>query len=167
MSAPNSSGRWKYGVANVLSTINSALGARGDLLHGREVGDPEHGIRRRLDQNRTCLRRDRIGDALGVARVDVCETKPEIDQNPIEQARRAAIHILAAHDVIAGAEQLHDRVEASHAARERESVLRALEGGDVSLQRFPRRILAACVLVPFVFADAVLYVCGRQVESGS
>ena len=139
MSAPSSSGRWKYGDAKVLSTMSSAPRAMRDLGHGGDVGDAHQRIGRRLDEHRARRRRHRVGDALRIARVDVAERQPEVLEDLVEQAERSAVHVLAADDVIAGAEQLHDRVEAPHAARERESVTPVLERRDVSLERFARR----------------------------
>ena len=71
----------------------------------------------------------------------------------VEQPERAAVDVLAADDVVAGPEQLHDRVEAAHAAGEREAVPAALERGDVSLERLARRVLAAGVLVALVLPE--------------
>ena len=67
-------------------------------------------------------------------------------------------------DVIAGLEELHDRVDAAHAGGEGEAVGRTLERGDVPLERLARRILAPGVLVPLVFAECVLYVRGSEVH---
>ncbi len=71
MSAPSSSGRWKYGEANVLSTMSSALRRVRDLRHGRDVGEAHERIARRLDEHGARRRRHRVGDALRIARVDV------------------------------------------------------------------------------------------------
>ena len=105
----------------------------------------------------------RVGDALRIARVDVREVQPVVLQDLVEQAERAAVDVLAADDVVAGSEQLHDRVEAAHAAREREAVAPALERGDVALERFARRVLAARVLVALVLRPARP---GRMSRSG-
>ena len=121
-------------------------------------------MRRRLDEHRARRRRHRVGDSLRVARVDVAERQPIVLKDLVEQPERAAVHVLAADDVIAGAEQLHDRVEAAHAARERESVTAVLERGDVPLERFARRILSARVLVALVLPESLLDVRRRQVD---
>ena len=62
--------------------------------------------------------------------------------------------------------QLHNRVQAPHATRERESVLSALERRDVPLQRLPGGLRAARVFVPLVPAESVLYKGGSLVDRG-
>jgi hypothetical protein len=90
--------------------------------------------------------------------------RPRCCRIAVEEAERAAVHVLAAHDVVARFEQLHDRVDAAGAAGEREAVATALERGDVALQRLARRIFAARVLVPLVLAERVLHIRRRQIN---
>jgi hypothetical protein len=85
-------------------------------------------------------------------------------KDAVEEPEGSAVHVLAADDVVPGAEHLHDRVDARGAAGEGETMAPPLERGDVSLERLARGILAACVLVPLVFAQCVLYVRGREVH---
>ena len=160
MCAPYSSGRWKYGVANVLSTISSTPRRFAIAAGRREVGEAHERVRRRLEQQRDGLRRDRVLDALRIARVDEGERHAEVREDLVEQPIGAAVHVLAADDVVAGLEQLHQRVGAPHAARERESVPAAFERRDVPLERLARGIPAAGVLVPLVHPERVLHVGG-------
>jgi hypothetical protein len=53
-------------------------------------------------------------------------------------------------------EQLHDRIESTHAAAESEPVLSAFEGSDVALQCLTSWILSAGVLIAAIPADAFL-----------
>ena len=135
-----------------------------DLTHRAQVGEPHERVRRGLHQERPGGRRHRVLHPLRIPRVHIRERQPHMTQDLVEQAERAAIDILAADDVIAGAEQLHDRVEAAHAAREGEAVPAALQRRDVPFQRFTRGILSARVLVPLVDAEPVLDVGGREVH---
>ena len=66
--------------------------------------------------------------------------------------------------MVTGAEQLQDRVEAAHAARERESMPSALERRDIALECLTRGIRAARVLVPLVATQPLLHVGGREVH---
>src|SRR5689334_2595650 len=85
-------------------------------------------------------------------------------QQLVEESERSAVHVFAADDVIAGPEQLHDRIEAAHAARKRESVPSILEGGDVSLEGLAGGILASRVFVALVLAEAFLDVCRCEIH---
>ena len=49
-SAPNSIGRWMYGLANVLSTTSRSVVAVREVGRGAQVGEPHHRVGRRLDE---------------------------------------------------------------------------------------------------------------------
>ena len=103
---------------------------------------------------------------LGIASVDVAERQPHVLKDLIEQPERPSVHVFGADDVIAGAKQLHDRVETAHATSEGESVKAVLQRGDISLERFASRILSPGVFVAFVLPQTVLDVRGREVDRG-
>ena len=79
-------------------------------------------------------------------------------EDPVEQAKRPAVYILAAHDVVAGDEQLHQRVGAGNARSEREPMESPFQCGDIPFERLPRGVFAAGVFVPLVFAERVLHI---------
>ena len=130
----------------------------GELGNGGDVGEAHHRVGRRLDEHQPRRGRHGVGNALRIARVDVREREPEVLEDFVEQAERAAVDVFTAHDVVAGAEQLHDRVQAPHAAGEGEAMPAPFERGYVSLQRLARGVLAASVLIPLVYAQAVLHI---------
>lgn len=68
--------------------------------------------------------------------------------------------------MIAGTEQLHDRVNAAHATRKRESMATVLERGHIPLEGFTGRVLASGVLVPFVLPQSFLNVRRCKVHRG-
>ena len=85
-------------------------------------------------------------------------------KDSIKQPERATIYVLAADDMVAGAKQLHDRIEAPHAAAERKTVTPTFQSRHIAFKRLPRRVLSAGVLVPFVDTDSILHVGGSQVD---
>src|SRR6185312_7004118 len=68
------------------------------------------------------------------------------------------------NDVVARTEQLHDRIEAAHAAREREPVAPIFQSSDVSFEGFPRRVLSARVLITLVLPEPLLHIGRGQVD---
>ena len=55
-SAPSSIGRWRHGLANVLSTTSRDVVAVRELGRGREVGQAHHRVGRRLEEQQLRLR---------------------------------------------------------------------------------------------------------------
>ena len=113
MSAPSSSGRWKYGVMNVLSTASSTprrlqTSATAAMSHSLSIGlvgvSTQHqlGVRpdRRLDRG---ARRP-----TGSTYVN---SKPSAAVHLVEQPERAAVEVVAGDHVVAGVEQVHDGVD--------------------------------------------------------
>src|SRR6185369_6571512 len=85
-------------------------------------------------------------------------------QQFVEESECSAVHVFAADDVIAGPEQLHDRIETSHAARKCKAVTPIFEGGDVALERFAGGILAPRIFVSFVLTETFLDVGRGQIN---
>ncbi len=141
-------------------------GCVGDLGDGGDVGDAHQRIGRRLDEHGDGPIAHGGAHGFGISRVDVAEAEAQVAQEAIEEAEGAAVDVLSADDVIAGLEQLHERVDTGGAAGEGEAVRGALEGGDVPLQRLTSGVPAARVLVPFVLTERVLDVRGRRVDRG-
>src|SRR5581483_2083127 len=94
----------------------------------------------------------------------VREREPVMLEQLVEQAKRSAINVFCADDVVTGAEELHEGIETPHAAREREPVPSILERGYVSLERLARWVLSARVFISFVLAEAFLNVGGREIH---
>ena len=70
-SAPNSIGRWMYGLANVLSTTSRDVVAVREVGGRAQVGEAHHRVGRRLDEQHPRRRRDRALDLVELRRVDV------------------------------------------------------------------------------------------------
>lgn len=85
-------------------------------------------------------------------------------KDPVEQSESSTVDIFPTHDVVAGPEEFHDRVEATHSAGECEAVPSAFQNGNVPLKRFAGRVLAPGVFVPFVVPESLLDVRGGQVD---
>jgi hypothetical protein len=135
-----------------------------DVSHGGDVSQAHERIARRLEQDCTGGLRHRVGHALRIAGIDVAERQPHVLQDLVEQAERAAIDVFRADDVVTGAEQLHDRVEAPHAARKGESMTTIFQRCDIPLESLAGGILASRVLVPLVLSQTLLDVGRREVD---
>ena len=163
-SAPNSIGRWTYGLAKVLSTTSrrswrcarSAAAARSVRLH--------HRIGRRLDEQHARRGRDRLLDLVQIRGVDVGEGDRRARQHLVEEPERPAVGVPRDDHMVAGLEHRADRADRRHAGRKRERRLAAFDPRDVALEREARRILRARVLEAFVDAELVLHVGGGLVN---
>src|SRR4051812_11688300 len=109
------------------------LGDRGN------IGQTHQGVCRRLDEHRARLVGHRVGDLLWVTGVDIAERQANVVQDPVEQGDGPAVDVLAADDMITGAEEFHDRVERGEATGKGEAVPSVFERGNVSLERFAGR----------------------------
>ena len=131
----------------------------GDRAHALDVGDVEHRVGRRLDEQVLRVRLDRRLDQLGLRGVDVGEIEAELAAHALEQPERAAVGVVADEHVIAGLEPRQQRVDRRHARGERERRRACLDRGDVALERHARRILRAAVFEAGVrLPEAVLHV---------
>jgi hypothetical protein len=83
----------------------------------------------------------------------------------LEVAERAAVDVVAHHELVARARELGDRRGRGRAAREGDPVCASLEGRDGPLQALARRVLGPGVFVAAARpADAVLGVRRRLVD---
>ena len=159
MSAPSVSGRWMYGLAKVLSTIDADVLAMRDRAHALDVGDVEHRVGRRLDEQVLGVRLDRRLDQLGLRGVDIGEVEAELAAHLLEQPERAAVGVVADQHVIAGLEPRQQRVDRRHARRKRKRRGARFDRRDVALERHARRVLRAAVFEAGMrLAEAVLHV---------
>src|SRR5215211_6043905 len=137
-----------------------------DLACSGEIRDAHKWIGWRLDEDRACVRRTCVRDTLRISRVDEGEAQAIAPENLVEQTESSTVYILAADDVIARLEQLHDRIETTHSTGESETVNAALQRRHVSLERLTRGILSPSVLISLVLAECFLDVSGGGVDRG-
>ena len=81
-----------------------------------------------------------------------------------EQPVGAAVDVVHADDVVAGLEQVHDRRRRAEPGRVGKPVLGAFQRGEAGLERRPRRVPGARVVVALVHSDVVLGVRRRLVD---
>ena len=165
MSAPRSSGRWRTGVANVLSTTISGRGpspkrSRSTPADGLDVDDLQERVRRRLEPDEPGAVGQRLPHRLRVGR-EVCVSGDDAVRaaDLLEVAERAAVDVVADDDLGLRAGELGDRGGRRRARRERDPLPAALEGRDRALEPVARRVLRPGVVVVVDRpADAVLAV---------
>ena len=145
--APSASGRCRTGEANVLSTTSGIARAPRQGSHGRYVDQPQHRIGGRLEP-------DQLGrgpkpglDVGGGAHVDEADLDAEGPDDSVEEAVGSTVDVVSADDVVPGAQGIEQRGRGSAAAAEGECHLPALEGCQSGLERRPRGIAAAGVVV--------------------
>ncbi len=90
--------------------------------------------------------------------------QPETAVDPFHEAVGSAVHVLAADDMVAGGEQLEDRIERRQPRAEGKAMGAPLQARDAALQSFPGGILGPGVLVPFVASEPLLDVGGGLVD---
>ena len=161
-SAPSSSGCWRYGEANVLSTASiapclwasSAMAAMSRICSSGLVGVS---IQTSFVFGVMIVANPAGGGVVGVRGVQA----PGLE-DPFEQAEGAAVEVGGGGDFVAGPEQAANtavvaaRPEAN--ARPRSPLF---ERGEARLQRRARRVAAARVLVALVLAGGGLRVGAR------
>ena len=111
--------------------------------------------------------RQRPLDVADVAHVHEGEREAQLAVDPLHQPVGAAVHVLAADDVVARPKQLEDRVERREPGAEGEAVGRPLEAGHVALERLAGGVLGAGVLVALVLAERRLHVGRGLVDRAS
>jgi hypothetical protein len=173
MSAPSSSGRWPSGEAKVLSTTRmgrSPRAPRWSARRSRDGGDVDHlqvrvGRRLEPDQPRALVERLVEGRA-GIGRqVVIARLDARLAHDPLEVAIGAAVDVVGADDALAGQGQRGDYLGGGRAAGEGQSVARALERRDRSLEPRSRGVARARVLPPAARpADGLLGVGRRLVD---
>ena len=166
MSAPSSSGCCRYGVAKVLSTTTSAptacaasaAAAMSITFRSGFVGDLQPDDARALvevlGETGPDLLGRKVGEAIALRLVDLRE-----------HAVDAAVDVVHAHDVLARVDQVHDRRGRAKAGREGEPVIGVLQRREAGLERRPRRVARARVVVALVLPHRVLNV-GRRLVDG-
>ena len=163
-SAPNSIGRWRYGLANVLSTTSGRSWRLASSLAAARS------VRRMIGLVGVSTNSIRVADVIAaldgvqIGRVHVGKRQLVAGQHLVEEAERAAVDVVGDDHVIAGLEHRADRADGGHARGEGERRLAAFDGRDVALEREPRRVLRAGVLEALVLAERVLHVGRRLID---
>ena len=141
MSAPSSSGRWRYGVANVLSTTHERPGGVRRLGGLADVDHVQERVRRRLEPDDARL----LVQVLRKPGVDVGDG----DEGEVvalrlvdlrEHAVHAAVDVVHGDDAVARVDEVHDRRRRAEAGGVREPVVGAFERGEAGLESRPRRV---------------------------
>src|SRR5207244_9705637 len=81
-----------------------------------------------------------------------------------DQPEGSSVRVLTAHHVVARRQRLDERVGRGEAGGEAQAVLRALEAGEVALERRARGVVRARVLEAFVLPQRLLGVGARLVD---
>ena len=113
---------------------------------GTDVDQPEERVGRRLEPDHARAPGERPFEMRGIAQVDEARLDAERAQDLLEEPVRAAVHVVAADDVVAGTERVEEGRRRRTAAREGEGAGAALEGGQARLERRARRVAAARVV---------------------
>ena len=166
MSKPSSSGRCTHGLAKVLSATAEDAALARDLGDRRQVGELEQRIGRRLDPDHAAC-----SGGIAARRLarSVRSTKLKLEPgaalaHALEQAKGAAVEVVARDDVRAGVEQLEHRRDRRQARGEREACAAALQVGDAALEGEARRVVRAAVVEALVHARARLHVGRGRVD---
>ena len=147
MSAPSASGCWRYGVAKVLSTTtrpsrpwaSAAIAAMSTTVRVGLVGVSIHTMR--------VSSRHAASSAAWSVRSTALQAMPARREHLRHQPERAAVHVVTDDHVVAGRQEPQHRVGGRHAAGERPAQRGPLERRQADLERLPRRVPAARVLV--------------------
>ena len=121
-----------------------------------DVDHVQHGIRRRLDPDEARALVEVLAEIREVGRGQVVEDVAlglvHLRRHPVH----AAVDVRDQNGTVARIDQVHDRRHGAEAGRERDAVLRRLQGCETGLERSARRVRDAGVVVALVFPDRVL-----------
>src|SRR6266478_1201190 len=92
------------------------LSRTADIAYGANVSQCHERVGWRFNEHHAGLLREGSFDVADVGGVDVGKFQPEVRPHLIEQTWRAAVEIMAAHNVIAGLQGSDDCVDRGHAA---------------------------------------------------
>ena len=100
----------------------------------------------------------------GFGGVDEGELDAVADDDLVEEARGAAVDVVAADDVVAGVEHGDQRGDGGHAAGEDVAAGSAFERGEVGFERVAGGVGDAGVFPAAVFLDALELVGGGEID---
>ncbi len=124
-----------------------------------EIGEFEQRIARRFDPHHFRLRLQRVEQIFRIREIDECEIEVRrVAPHSLEQAKRAAVKIVACHDVAAAVERVEHGRHRRKSRGKRKRARAALEVRDATLEGAARRIDRARVVVAFVPARTFLHV---------
>jgi hypothetical protein len=129
-----------------------------DLGDGAQVGEAKQRIGRRLHPDQLRLRRQRRRKAHRIGQVDEAEAVPGARlPHALEQAKSAAVDVVARDDVRARVEQLEHGRDRRQARGEGVRLRAAFQVGDTALEREPGRVVRTAVVEALVHARALLH----------
>src|SRR5262249_47732851 len=104
------------------------------LGNGGDVDNLQQRVRRRLDPDEPCCRREDVAKAAGASVLGVTGGQAPRLEDPLEQAERAAVQVGRRGHLVAGLEQpLHHRGRRGQPRREGQAAFAAFEGGQARL----------------------------------
>ena len=164
MSPPSSSGRWMYGLANVLSTMTRtpwrcaiSLAAARSVI--RSIGLVGVSMNRYL-----VFWRDGRLDQVEARGIHVGEVEAELAAHALEETERAAVGVVADDEMVAGFEPRQDGVDGGHARGEGKRGRAALDRCEVGFERHAGGVLGAAVFESLVLAESLLHVGGGLID---
>ena len=164
MSAPSSSGCWRYGVANVLSTTRIAPTSCAASAAARMSTTFSSGFDGDLDPDDARVVVEMVAQVREVLRRDVVEQVALGLVHLRRHAVDAAVDVGDQHDALSRVDEMHERRRRAEPRRERDAVVGVLERGERLLERGAGRVRDARVVVALVLADGVLDVGRRLVD---
>ncbi len=166
MSAPSAIGCWKYGDMKVLSTTSSTFLRAANFADGLKISESHERVGGRLHINHARLFANGALNISDVGSIHVGEFDAVAGENLVEEARRSAVEIVAADDVVARLVHGAESVDGSHAAGEDARRDSTFEGSEILFQTRARRIRNPRVLVAFVLPNLLLDVGRGRMNGG-
>ena len=164
MSAPSVERPLDIGAGERVVDDDADTVAMRDRARRGKIGDPQHRVGRRFDEQVFGLGRDRWLDELELRRIDVGEVEPELAADALEETERPTVGVVADDEMIADSSRVKHRVDRGHARGKGERGRAALDGREIGFERHPRRILRASVFETLVLAEPLLDVGGGLIN---
>ena len=131
---------------------------------GFQIGDPEQGIARRLDQDQLRAGGEGCRHGVRVRQVDELDLEKTAPLEPVEEPERAAVAVVGGDDPVAGVEQLARQSDRGHAGGGDYRAVAALGLRERFGEGGARRVAGAGVVVRPLAVEAVEGEVGRQVQ---
>src|SRR5258708_36221709 len=116
----------------------------GDRL---QIGDYHSGICRRFDEDHSGVWLDGCLDVQNICSVDKIKFNVVVGENLRKQTGRAAISVIRDDNVLTALDQAQRGIDRGHTGSEGKTKTGAFQSRQVSLERRPRGVLGARVLV--------------------
>ena len=145
---------------------HQGAGRMGGFGKGLQIGDPEHGIRGRLEEQHRRSRVQLPDGGFGVTRVHPGEVEPPGAQHVLADAVGAAVAVARGDHPAAARDQIERHHDRRHSRRAGDGADAPLEGRQVGFHRVPRGIPGPRVLVVPRLARRLLHE-GRRLDQGN